>query len=88
MPSPSRLCLGLVCAVSISACDASPSQDILGSFFPSWMLCGLVGIVSAVAFRGLLGVAGLNQVLLAPALIYLCFAVAVALLTWLLCFAG
>ncbi len=38
----------LLC-LSLAGCGAAPSLDILGSFFPSWMLCAVLGIVLAVA---------------------------------------
>jgi hypothetical protein len=28
----------------LNGCDGAPSRNILGSYFPSWMVCALVGI--------------------------------------------
>ena len=34
-----------------TGCSRAPSFSILGSFFPAWILCGVIGIVLAVAVR-------------------------------------
>ncbi len=72
----------------MSGCSAAPSQDILGSFFPAWMLCVAVGVLAAVLCRRLLAAVGLSDHLLVPPLTYLALAVAVTLLTWLVWFGG
>jgi YtcA family len=73
-------------ASCLAGCSASPAQDMLGSFFPAWMLCAAAGIVIAIILSQLFGVLGLNRYLLAPPLTYLCIAVAGTLLVWLLWF--
>ena len=35
----------------LAGCNHVPSQDILGSFFPSWMLCAAGGILVTVTVR-------------------------------------
>ena len=78
-----------VCPVlSVAGCSAAPSQDILGSFFPSWLLCAAIGVAAAAASHRLLAAAGLGQHLLVPPLVYLAIAVAVTLLVWLTWFGG
>jgi hypothetical protein len=34
-----------------AGCSRAPTLNILGSFFPSWIFCGLVGIVLTVMAR-------------------------------------
>jgi hypothetical protein len=68
----------------VAGCSAAPSQSILGSYFPSWMLCALAGIGLAVVVRQVLGAVGLDKALPAPLLVYLAFATAFAFATWLL----
>ena len=29
----------------LSGCSSAPSRNILGSYFPSWMICALIGMV-------------------------------------------
>ena len=72
--------LALLCP---AGCSQSPSQDILGSFFPAWILCSTIGIAAAVLCRVVLGVVRLHPYVAAPPLAYLAVAVAVTLFTWL-----
>jgi hypothetical protein len=41
-----------------TGCSRAPSFDILGSFFPAWILCLLVGLILTVGARWLLLRAG------------------------------
>lgn len=70
-------------AFLLDACSASPSRNILGSYFPTWMLCALLGIAGTAAIRFILIKTGVDAVLPMPALVYLCFWVAVTLTAWL-----
>jgi YtcA family len=70
----------------LAGCTASPSLNILGSFFPAWMLCAAAGIIAAVVLRLALSTFGINQYLIAPPLTYLSIGVAGTLLVWLLWF--
>jgi len=72
--------------VLLSGCSGSPAQNVLGSFFPAWMLCAALGIVVAVIIRQILCALGVNEHLIAPPLTYLCLAVASTLLIWLVWF--
>ena len=73
-------------ALPVAACSYSPTMDLLGSYFPAWMLCAAVGIVAAVIIRQILAVAGINGYVVAPLLTYVALAVSATLLTWLLWF--
>lgn len=72
-----------ISACLLNACSASPSRNILGSYFPSWMLCALLGIVGTIVIRVILIKTGVDAVLPAPVLVYLCFWIAVTLVIWL-----
>jgi len=73
-------------AIMLAGCTTSPAQNILGSFFPAWMLCAAAGIVIAVLSRLVLGALGVSQYLIAPPLTHLSVAMAGTLLVWLLWF--
>ena len=73
-------------ALPVAACSYSPTMDLLGSYFPAWMLCAAVGIVASVIIRQILAVAGINDYVVAPLLTYVALAVSATLLTWLLWF--
>jgi YtcA family len=64
----------------------APSFVIVGSYFPGWMFCALLGIVLAVAARVGFIASGLATVL--PFQLFVCSAVGLccALLAWLLWF--
>ena len=72
--------LALLCP---AGCSPAPSQNVLGSFFPAWMLCAGIGFCAAVACRVILGAVRLDKHVLAPPLGYLAVALAVTLFTWL-----
>jgi hypothetical protein len=38
----------------LGGCAHSPTVDVLGSYFPAWMLCIIVGLVSTLIVRLLL----------------------------------
>jgi hypothetical protein len=65
-----------------------PQINVIGSFFPSWMLCALIGIVSALLARRLFVRAGLDAYMGPPPLIYTCLALLVTLVLWMSFFRG
>ncbi len=69
--------------LSPAGCSPAPSQNILGSYFPSWILCALVGLCMTVAVRQVLVLTGIDRDLPAPLVVYLAFVVAFAFATWL-----
>ena len=82
-----RPALSLTAAMlPIAGCSHSPSLDLLGSYFPAWMLCAVIGIVASVIIRQILAVAGINDYVVAPLLTYAGLAVAATLLAWLFWF--
>jgi hypothetical protein len=70
--------------VFLTGCSSSPSRNILGSYFPSWMICALIGLAATVAVRALLTKLGIDAVLPIPVAVYLAFATAFSLAIWLL----
>jgi hypothetical protein len=60
-----------------------PSLNVFGTFFPSWMLCAIIGVFAAVAAFKLFGVVGIRAELKPPLLIYSSVGLTVALLIWL-----
>jgi hypothetical protein len=73
-------------ALPVAACNYAPTMDLLGSYFPAWMLCAVIGIVAAVIIRQILAVAGINDYVVAPLLTYAALAVSATLLAWLVWF--
>lgn len=80
---PTRAVIGSF-ATFLSGCSSAPSRNILGSYFPSWMICALIGMGATVAVRALLAKTGIDAVLPMPIVVYLAFATAFSLAAWLL----
>src|ERR1700745_2769253 len=86
-PRRGPLGLGRVAiALPVTACSYSPTIDLLGSYFPAWMLCAVIGILAAAVIRQILAGAGINDYIVAPLLTYAALAVSATLLAWLLWF--
>ncbi len=70
--------LGCGCAAPmlglLGGCDGAPSRNILGSYFPSWMVCALVGIALALAARAIFKASGLLEELPVPFVVMLAIA--------------
>ena len=64
----------------------SPTLDLLGSYFPAWMLCAAAGVVAAVVIRQALAVTGISEYVVAPLLTYAGLALSATWLIWLLLF--
>jgi hypothetical protein len=63
-----------------------PSLNILGSFFPSWILCGVIGILLAVGVRMLFVRADFEKELSPLIVVYPSLAAFFTFATWLLFF--
>ena len=76
----------LASALSGCAVRGAPSFVIAGSYFPGWMFCAPIGIVSAIAVRVGFVASGLADVL--PFQLFVCTAIGLccSLLAWLLWF--
>jgi hypothetical protein len=72
-----------VCFCTLHGCSGSPSRNILGSYFPSWMVCALVGLVVALAARAGLKAAGVLGEVPAPLLVLLSIGCATTFALWL-----
>ena len=73
-----------VCEVS----TMGPQINIIGSFFPSWMLCAAIGIVAALLGRWLFVRTGLDPYVGPPALVYSSLGIFVMLTLWVAFFRG
>lgn len=78
----------LMAAFCVTACSKAPAQDVLGSFFPAWLLCAAIGVVGSVMCQKVLAVIGLGNVIPVPTLTYLALACAITLAVWLAWFGG
>jgi NhaP-type Na+/H+ or K+/H+ antiporter len=76
---------GIVLAPLLCAsCSRAPSFDILGSFFPAWLICLILGIVLTVVARWLLSRLHIEVAL--PVLVYPSLTALFTFLLWLVFF--
>jgi hypothetical protein len=84
MPRASMTALALMAIGLMTGCSGSPSRSILGSYFPSWMVCALIGLVAALVARVALKATGLLGELPAPLVVLLSIGCATTFALWLL----
>lgn len=78
-----RLIAGGDCS---SAWGVSSEVEILGAYFPGWLLASMLGIVLAGCSKVVLARMGLHRELVLPMLVYVCLAFLWTGLTWILLF--
>ncbi len=71
------LCLG---------CDHAPSLDVMGSFFPAWMMCLTAGVLLILPVRRILLALGWEPDPRSEAVVYPALLITFACLLWLLLF--
>ena len=59
-----------------------PQINVVGSLFPSWMLCATIGIVVTLIARRVLVYAGIDPFVTPRPLVYLSLTVLVTLVLW------
>lgn len=72
--------------LAATGCSRAPSFNILGSFFPAWILCGVIGILLTAGVRVLFVRANFEQELSPLILIYPSLAAFFTFLIWLVFF--
>ncbi len=70
----------------IAGCSRAPSFNLLGSFFPAWIFCGIIGILLAVVVRLLFVRIQLEPQLKPLIVVYPCLAAFFTFTVWLLFF--
>jgi hypothetical protein len=73
--------LPVIC--SLTGCARAPSVDIIGSYFPVWMICLTAAVILAFVFRKVLVRFKLEPHLGPVALFYPCLVVLFSCLLWL-----
>lgn len=78
--------LGATLGVTLSGCHSAPSRNVLGSYFPSWMLCALIGIVLSAILHVVLARTGVDQFVPKKILVYPSLALSMTFFSWLVWF--
>ena len=62
----------------------SPTVDVLGSYFPAWMVCILSGLALTFVVHWIVQVLNLKPYIGPPPLIYSCLMIIFTFVTWIL----
>ena len=76
----------MACFAMLDGCARAPSFNILGSFFPAWLICMIVGVVLATVTRWLFARYNLDSDLPWRIVMYPCLAAFFAFTIWLVFF--
>lgn len=81
--------ISALAALLLSGCGTNahaPTVDILGSYFPAWIVCIVLGLVLTLITRQIFIGLKLDTHLYPIALVYFCLMIAFTLAIWLLIF--
>jgi hypothetical protein len=84
--SPTRPLWPLSLVLFLTGCGSAPSIDILGSFFPVWMICLTAAVIAAFAVRYVLVRSRLESEVGPLALFYPSVVLLFTCLLWLVLF--
>jgi hypothetical protein len=78
-----RLLLLLAQIALLNGCSGAPSLTIAGAYFPAWLACAVIGVITTAIARGLMASTHLTTVI--PFQLAVCSAIGVlvALTVWL-----
>jgi YtcA family len=71
-------------ALLLGSCSRAPSVDVLGSFFPAWLLCSVIAVLLTILVRILLQRYRVKVAV--PVLVYPSLAASFTFLLWLIFF--
>lgn len=77
---------GAAACLFFTGCGRAPAINILGSFFPAWMICLITGVVLAFVVRFILLRYRLETEVGPLALFYPCVVILTTCLLWLIFF--
>jgi hypothetical protein len=72
----------------LSGCQLGPDITVVGSYFPSWMACLVLGILGAIVFWQIFTHTGLDPYLGPRLLVYPGLVILITLVLWLGVFRG
>lgn len=83
--APHRWACLCIAGLGLDGCSlrGAPSYSLFGAFFPAWLLCATIGAVGSIVLRSFVIAVGLEDALPFKLLVYVAFAVGLALWLWL-----
>ena len=76
----------LLATLFLTGCGRAPSFNVLGSYFPAWLICILTGIAGASLISVVLMKTHWTQLIRWTIIVYPCLAASIAFTLWLLIF--
>ena len=78
----------VIAGLLLAGCHSthSPTVDVLGSYFPAWIICIVIGLVLTIIARQFLIRVNLDPHLRPAPLCYRCLAMCFTLVLWLIFF--
>jgi YtcA family len=77
---------GLAILLPLTGCRGAPSVNILGSYFPGWMLCAFLGVFGSYVCRQIFVMTNVDSGFVPRPLVYFSLWVLLTLSIWLLFF--
>jgi hypothetical protein len=81
-----RLKCILLASLLSSGCGRAPSFNVLGSYFPAWLLCIFTGVAGASIVASTLSKLAMRSLIRWDLLVYPCLAASITFTVWLLLF--
>ena len=72
--------------VLLTGCGGAPTFNVLGSYFPAWLLCIIAGIIGASLVSFFLSKIQMPNLIRWTIVVYPCLAASIAFTLWLLFF--
>jgi YtcA family len=76
----------VLATLMMSGCGRAPSFDVLGSYFPAWLICIITGIAGASLVSLALTKVRVAYLIRWTIVVYPCLAASIAFTLWLLFF--
>ena len=81
-----NICFAAAGLMFLAGCRGAPSINVLGSFFPGWMVCMGLGVAGALLLRQVFIKIGVESYLGPRPVVYFCLWILITLALWLLFF--
>ena len=76
----------LMALIFLTGCRGAPSINLVGSFFPAWMLCVALGVLGSLVLRRIFVRTQVEPHLGPLPVVYFCLWILLTLSTWLIFF--
>jgi len=85
-PQPAVACATIATLCLVTGCGRAPSFNLLGSFFPAWLICMVVGVLLAAIVHWILVALKREKLITWAIIVYPCLAAFFAFTLWLIFF--